>query len=148
MKRISGLKPLLIFVLIAVVVAAFGFRWWQNRSSEDSKIVEQTIKSGDIKDFSLGGEVIAIDKAKSELTFNTGWVQKTDKENEFVYTTKTIIIYATTKIESISEDGAVARVVNKDPLDAFHVGDKITVYGSGNPIIATTLFADRVEIQQ
>ncbi len=146
--RISGFKPLLIFIVIAVVVAGLGFRWWQNRTSEGSKIIEQITESKDIQEFSLGGEVLAIDKGGNQLTLKTGWVQKTDNGNQFVYTTRSILIYVTTKISSTTKDGTAVTITNKEPLDAFHVGSKITVYGSGNPITDTTLLADRVEIQQ
>lgn len=146
MNRISGLKPLLIFIVIAVVVAAFGFRWWHNRSSKDSRVVEKTIESADVKEFALGGDVVAVDKAKSEFTLKTGWVQKTDKGNQFVYMNRTILIYVTTKIYSVTKDSTLA-VTNKKPVDSFRVGDKVTVYGSGNPITANTLLADKVEIQ-
>lgn len=149
-KDISGFKPFLIYSVVLVAVAfagAYGFNWWQNRSAGDSKIVEQTTESGDIKEFSMGGEVLAIDKVKSELTFKTGWVQKTANGNEFVYTNRTVSIVGQTKIFSITEEGTFA-VANEKLLDYFRVGDKITVYGSGNPISATTLLADKIEIQR
>lgn len=147
-KRISGLKPLLIFIVIAVIVAAVGFRWWYNPSAGNSKVVERIIKSADIKEFSIGGEVVEINKAEGQLTFKTGWVQETANGKEFIYTTRSIIVLPQTKIQSISKDGVSTTVTNKDPLVAFRVGDKIIVYGSGNPITSTTLLADKIEIQR
>lgn len=129
-----------LVIIVASVAAIYGIRWWNNRPCTDAVSCASKL---DIKEYSLGAEVTAINKDKNELTVKTGWVS----DGKFVYYDRTVKLTADTKVLSVSKDGTVP-VLNKNPLDYLKVGNKVTVYGTGNPYTATTLTATKIEVQR
>ncbi len=142
--RISGIRPFLISSVLIVLVVIGGIFWWQHRKpAGDSTLVDHAIEAKDIQSFSMGGDVISVDHKNSQFDFKTGWVEN----GEFKYTTRTIMIIQQTKILSVTKDGTLT-VAQKNPIDYIQVGDKVTVYGVGNPIITATLLADKIEVKR
>jgi len=129
-----------LVVLAAGAVAIYGLRWWNNRACDDAVSCASKL---DIKEYSLGAEVTKVDADSSQLTVKTGWV----KDGQFVYYERMVKLTADTKVLAVSKEGTVP-VLNKNPLSYLRIGDKVTVYGSGNPYTVTTLTATKIEVQR
>jgi len=126
-------------VIVLIVIATFIFNS-TDVFKKDGDPVQQASEL-DIKTFSLGGEVTAINS--DSLTVRTGWVQK----GEFVYYDRTIKFTDKTEVLAVMKT-QILPVLNQNPLDYFQVGDKITVYGDGNPYIVDLITATKVEVNR
>src|SRR3989344_5148646 len=124
-----------LILLLAGVIAIYGIRLWNNRPCTDA--VSCTSKL-EIKEYSLGAEVVSVDANNNQLTVKTGWVQ----DKKFTYYERTVSVTSSTKVLSVSKEGTVP-VLNNNPLDYLRVGDKVTIYGTGNPYTATILTATK-----
>ena len=127
-------------VIVAGVATFYILNWWNNRPCYDAVSCASKLN---IKEYSLGAEVLAVNTDKNQLTVKTGWVS----DSKFTYYERTVKLTADTKVLSVTKDGTVP-VLNQNPIDYIRVGDKITIVGAGNPYTVATLTVTKIEVQR
>src|SRR3989344_8447913 len=117
-----------IWSLVALVIIVIGFFIFKPDNSYQGGDPIKRASELEIKSFTLGGEVTAI--GKNQVTIKTGWVQN----GEFVYYDRVVKITPETTAQMFTK-GEKFDVANKNLAEYFKVGDKVTIYGSGNPYL-------------
>lgn len=141
-------EPLISLAVVVLIVGGyFVYRNYFYRPPFNPVTAPERAADLDIKEYSLGGEVLTVDIKKAQLTFKTGWITKTDKGSEFVYYTRTVNTTKDTKFYQVIGKDTFA-IANKNPLTFLKVGDNIVVYGTGNPYVADTLTATKIEVHR
>ncbi len=134
---------ILVAGAVAIYVLSLKERFQQRHQTPE----ERAATVPQITEYSLGGEITAIDTEAQELTVRIGWVQKTAKGNEFVYYNRTVTVTPNTKILIVTTTGTTELSL-KDGFKKLKTGDTVTVYGSGNPYVLQTLEATKIEVNR
>ncbi len=130
-----------LVVLLAGAIAIYILYHDPKLSDDPAKRAEQL----DVKSYSLGGQITAIDKDNKQLTIKTGWVQKTEKGSEFVYYTRIIQLSSDIKLFSTNR-GSTNEVITEHLMEYFRIGDTITVYATGTPYQTEIITAAKIEV--
>ena len=123
------------------MIIVLGFLVFKPDNSYQGGDPVQKASELEIKSFTLGGEVTAI--GKDQITIKTGWVE----EGKFIYYDRVVKITAETTAQMFTKTDKFD-VANKNLAEYFKVGDKVTIYGSGNPYITETITATKIEVQR
>ena len=135
MNRISGLKPLVIYIIIAVLAVAGGIFYF---TGQISKPGENTVLTPDpkvsYKTYSMGGSVVTV--SADQIIFSAPVVVQKASGNVVEYRVKTALVDTHTVFEANTKKG----VSIKD----LKPGMYINVYYSSDPLSSDSLLADRV----